>query len=381
MNSILQFRLLKIPLELENHCLEEMNSYNLRQLKNMSIILFLISLVYIFQSEFAPRQGMSFEINHWYIIVFSILILLSILFLSLFKSILRKGSEETKKTLITLFVGSVSILLMILNFLDLHFGNEFSAYIVVLMYLSAVLWLSPKSYIMLSGFSFFLLNISFLIINDTMTIEPYQVLQGVIYFILFLFLFASINFVRTENFLNRVTLEEQYKMLETENTTDPLTGLYNRRSLKDELHKELSRSERSGSTFCAVMIDVDHFKKINDSYGHGTGDDVLRELAIVLRNSVRLSDKVFRYGGEEFVLILPETKGEDALILAERIREKVSTFSFSVIRNKISISLGISQSHEGISEEVLLQRADKRLYVAKQSGRNMVVWKKKQKEY
>ncbi len=367
--------MLKVPETLGESCLEEMNSYNTRQIRNLSVVMSVIALAYIGQNVFFPRSDLTIPSVRGYIFLFSALLFLSLLFLSLSTFVVGHSSESGKRTFIYAFLCSVEILLMLLNFLDLQVGNELTAYIVVLMYLSAVLWITPRTYVILSGFGFFLLVLSFLIINESRSIEFFQVLQGVVFYTLCLVLYLGLHSVRNENFLNRITLEEQYKMLETESTTDPLTGLYNRRYLKEELLKELARSERTGRPFCTVLIDVDHFKDVNDSHGHITGDEVLRELSSLLRNSVRLSDKVFRFGGEEFVLILPETRGEEALVLGERIREKVSAFSFSIIKKKLTISMGLSESHKDLSPDILLQRADKRLYQAKQSGRNRVVWK------
>ncbi|MBT7783142.1 MAG: sensor domain-containing diguanylate cyclase [Anaerolineae bacterium] len=160
--------------------------------------------------------------------------------------------------------------------------------------------------------------------------------------------------------------------------TDGLTGLKNIRSLYDDLEQEVVRSKRYEQKFSVLMCDLDNFKRYNDLYGHLTGDDLLRDLAMLMTSVARRSDKIFRYGGEEFTLILPETDWEQALILAERLREAVEEYNF-ILRNSgesshITISLGLSVfPDDADTPKTLLEKADKALYKAKEN-RNKVSW-------
>jgi diguanylate cyclase (GGDEF)-like protein/PAS domain S-box-containing protein len=159
-------------------------------------------------------------------------------------------------------------------------------------------------------------------------------------------------------------------------TTDPLTGAINRRELLRRAEIELERAHRYKHPLSTVMLDIDHFKDVNDTYGHTTGDRVLVSLADLLTREVRTSDSVARYGGEEFMLLLPETTMTNAQDTAERIRRAVADISFMVDGQTIrfTVSLGVTSSESvGLDLEALLKEADRLLYRAKQSGRNRVV--------
>ena len=153
---------------------------------------------------------------------------------------------------------------------------------------------------------------------------------------------------------------------------DGLTGLYNRRAYEDRLAEEFARWTRHGSPLSVVVWDLDHFKRINDQFGHPAGDKVLRVLGRILREGLRASDFSARYGGEEFVSLLPETGAEAALSLADKIRETVGGSDFKGGGGHVSVTLsaGITQASEADSPEVLIKRADQALYQAKQEGRN-----------
>jgi two-component system cell cycle response regulator len=159
--------------------------------------------------------------------------------------------------------------------------------------------------------------------------------------------------------------------------TDPLTQLLNRRVLIERLVQEVERARRYEGTIALLMIDLDHFKRINDQYGHLVGDDVLRDVATILRNAVRAVDVVARYGGEEFVVVLPETPDAGAQAFAERLREKVEAHVFNAHPHgtfHVTCSIGMA-TYPGPhieSGEDLLARADEALYRAKADGRNRV---------
>ena len=157
---------------------------------------------------------------------------------------------------------------------------------------------------------------------------------------------------------------------------DTLTNLYNRRYFDERLGLVTQKSFYEGVALSLVMIDIDHFKKVNETFGHTEGDKVLREVAGLLRNSVRKKDTVARYGGEEFILILPEAGLEESSMIAERIRRLVESTPFEVNRAhmNLTVSLGISNfpSHRARSKEELVKMADQALYDAKRGGRNRV---------
>lgn len=152
--------------------------------------------------------------------------------------------------------------------------------------------------------------------------------------------------------------------------TDTLTGVGNRRMPNRWLEDEIVRAQRYGRPLTAAFLDLDFFKKINDTYGHGVGDTVLSRVAECLRAQLRQSDHVGRFGGEEFVVLLAETSLEESLPLIERMRAAVSALNFSEMSTPVTVSAGVAQFKDGESGESLLNRSDRALYKAKTSGRN-----------
>jgi len=159
--------------------------------------------------------------------------------------------------------------------------------------------------------------------------------------------------------------------------TDGLTGIDNRRSLEKGLHEMFEHSFRLHEPISCVMCDIDHFKKVNDTYGHAAGDEVLKQFAAILKEEAREIDRVGRYGGEEFLLLLPGTVLDASVTFAERLRQRVDahTFSYEGGTLKRTVSFGVaSWPHPKIKgREALLKAADDALYVAKETGRNRVV--------
>jgi diguanylate cyclase (GGDEF)-like protein len=157
-------------------------------------------------------------------------------------------------------------------------------------------------------------------------------------------------------------------------THDTLTGAWNRAAAMDTLRREVARAERSASELAVAMIDLDHFKAINDTHGHPGGDEVLREIARRCQGSVRPYDTFARYGGEEFILVLPTCTETTARVVAERIREQVvrAAVDFGGRSIPVSCSIGIATWHAGSTQAHLVARADAALYRAKHCGRNRV---------
>ena len=160
-------------------------------------------------------------------------------------------------------------------------------------------------------------------------------------------------------------------------TTDPLTGVYNRRTFKELAEPQLSRSRRAHMPVSLLMLDLDHFKRINDTYGHLGGDDILKAFAEVIRNLLRKEDLLARYGGEEFVVLLPGSDQEAAAALADRIRDQVSARPMDANGHRARVTVSIGAASEGgdtlPSLEAMLGRADEALYQAKREGRNRTV--------
>ena len=167
-------------------------------------------------------------------------------------------------------------------------------------------------------------------------------------------------------------LESENQQLQKESLTDSLTGVGNRRRFNQILESEIGRYYRQGMLpFSMLILDIDLFKNVNDAHGHLAGDQVLKQLSKKVSTLLRASDEINRWGGEEFVVILPTANVQSATILAERIRSEVAETKFDEIN--ITISIGVAEYVRGESQEELLNRADQALYIAKQSGRNKVI--------
>jgi diguanylate cyclase (GGDEF)-like protein len=169
-------------------------------------------------------------------------------------------------------------------------------------------------------------------------------------------------------------LLEAKKTLEIQSRTDPLTGVLNRRAILSMIGNELSRAKRNNAPVSISMLDLDHFKKINDTFGHLAGDAVLRECMNRVEETIREYDAVGRFGGEEFIVVLPGAKQSDALTIAERIRLKIDEKTADVdgVSIPFTISQGVATCNGKSTVDELIAKADEALYLAKENGRNRV---------
>ncbi|WP_318651993.1 GGDEF domain-containing protein [Pseudomonas sp. PDM16] len=152
---------------------------------------------------------------------------------------------------------------------------------------------------------------------------------------------------------------------------DGLTGLWNRARIDQLFADEITRAQRYGTPFSVILLDIDHFKHVNDDHGHAVGDSVLRQFSALLRDNVRSVDKVGRLGGEEFLVILPEIDAEQAQVAARTLQERIRQFDFDTVLRKTA-SFGITQFHGDENPQHMLDRADRALYKAKAGGRDRI---------
>jgi diguanylate cyclase (GGDEF)-like protein/PAS domain S-box-containing protein len=170
------------------------------------------------------------------------------------------------------------------------------------------------------------------------------------------------------NITRRKQLENDLEKLAT---TDRLTQAFNRTKFQEVIERELERAKRYFHPFSVVMFDIDHFKRVNDTYGHAIGDSVLQILTKIVKENLREIDYLVRWGGEEFIFITPETDVEKAIVLAERIRKAIETYKFDQA-GTITVSFGVAEYKPDDTEDTLIKRADDAMYVAKKKGRNRV---------
>jgi diguanylate cyclase (GGDEF)-like protein len=160
--------------------------------------------------------------------------------------------------------------------------------------------------------------------------------------------------------------------LERRANHDALTGAANRGAVLSKVESEAARSARQGNHYCLILFDLDFFKRINDTFGHDSGDTVLRNTALRVRELLRSSDCAARFGGEEFIILLRETRIEAAMAIAEAVRAKIAGAPYEVV-GAVSASFGVAEWNHREDARNLINRADKALYQAKQEGRNRVV--------
>jgi diguanylate cyclase (GGDEF)-like protein/PAS domain S-box-containing protein len=166
----------------------------------------------------------------------------------------------------------------------------------------------------------------------------------------------------------RKRMEKKLKRLAT---TDKLTGSYNRRKFKEIIGIEIERVKRYNQPLSIIMFDIDHFKKVNDKYGHVAGDHVLKTIADIVRKNMRKTDYLFRWGGEEFLILSSETQLDKAHALAERIRKAIESYKFKKV-GKVTVSFGVTEFKERDTEDSFVKRTDDAMYKAKKKGRNCV---------
>ncbi len=186
------------------------------------------------------------------------------------------------------------------------------------------------------------------------------------------------DFIKTliQQLENFIWLMFSYEFFKKETEKDYLTTLYNRQKLDKKLKEEISRHKRYNQPLSIIMLDIDHFKSLNDRYGHQFGDLVLKELGKILKNQTRSADIPARYGGEEFCIILPHTNLCQAISLAQRLKENIKNkdFEFNGRRVNITVSIGVASLNGEKDSKELVEKADNALYRAKAEGRDRICW-------
>ena len=190
--------------------------------------------------------------------------------------------------------------------------------------------------------------------------------------------YASFDYfdIMISELLTIFKMKYQYTEKEFMSVLDGLTGLYNRRQFEISLEQEYNRTKRHPSDFSLAILDIDFFKKVNDTYGHQYGDYVLKTVSNIMKSSFRKTDLLYRYGGEELIMIMPETNIEGAVLPVQRLRRSVEEYDFDYngVKAKVTVSIGLTMNYQEFeSPAEMLKSADEALYKAKESGRNRVI--------
>ena len=336
----------------------------------LAIYIFNISLSYF--AYWAGILDLQALYGFW-IILLSIIMILYIVF----RTGLNLRMSDPSLTSIQMCVACLVVMY------GIYYGHEirgvlFSMYILILLfgtfrlYTSQFLFISAFA-LLTYGIDIVLLNI-FRSQNINLKIEYLQWFGLAIVLISVSFIGGNISSIRRELSVSRKKLQSSLTVIREMAIHDDLTGFYNRSHLMDLIESENNRSVRTGSVFSLVMMDIDKFKKINDTYGHQIGDQVLRTFAAVIRSILRKTDFCGRYGGEEFLIVLTQTDLQAAKLFAERIRDCVENSFFPDLGpdSRVTVSIGLAEHRMQENIEKTISLADESLYKAKKRGRNRV---------
>ena len=257
-------------------------------------------------------------------------------------------------------------------------GFLLSIYILILLF--GIFRLYTRQFLFVSAFALLTYGVDIVLLNIfhpqviNSKIECFQWFGMAIVLISVSLIGGKISSLRRELRVSQKKLQSSLTVIREMAIHDDLTGFYNRHHLMDIIDSENNRSVRTGSVFSLVMMDIDKFKSINDTYGHQTGDQVLRTLAAIIRSMLRKTDFCGRYGGEEFLIVLTQTDLQAANVFAERIRECIENSFFPDLGpySRITVSLGLAEHRIQGNIEKTISRADDALYKAKKRGRNRV---------
>jgi diguanylate cyclase (GGDEF)-like protein len=337
---------------------------------SLAIYTFNLSLSYL-----AYRAGIM-ELQTLYGFCILLLVIIIILYI-VFRTGLNLWMSDPSLTSIQMCVACLVVMY------GIYYANEvrglfFSMYILILLF--GIFRLYTSQFLFVSAFALLtygadivLLNI-FRSQNINLKMECFLWLGLAIVLISVSFIGGNISSIRRELSVSRKKLQSSLTVIREMAIHDDLTGFYNRSHLMDLIESENNRSVRTGSVFSLVMMDIDKFKKINDTYGHQIGDQVLRTFAAVIRSILRKTDFCGRYGGEEFLIVLTQTDLQAAKLFAERIRDCVENSFFPDLGpdSRVTVSIGLAEHRTQENIEKTISHADEFLYKAKKGGRNRV---------
>jgi len=176
------------------------------------------------------------------------------------------------------------------------------------------------------------------------------------------------------SFTDITALKNYTDELKYKSSHDTLTNLYNRQQIDEEIEKEITREDRYQHGLSLLMLDIDDFKLVNDTYGHDIGDIVLKDISKIMLHSIRVTDCAARWGGEEFMILLPETRGDESTIIAQTIRKNIENYRNTVVDHPITVSIGAAEFRANIdNKEIWIKEVDLAMYEAKKTGKNKVV--------
>jgi diguanylate cyclase (GGDEF)-like protein len=354
--------------------LVSLNWFRMKYFGILAIIIFTLLLL-VDWSNFSSGK---WDISLGYPILFyshlSIMILLTTAtIVAWFKPIPKRKKTSLFHPLVIYMTLMMAMLhMVVISIGDVFINGSVAAYIGLIFSLAFIFvfptWYCLLIYLSCIVFMLFLLHMASKILMVDLSIQTINVLAFSIFAAV---LSRMIFYSHVRDFLNRKMINDQQKKLEDLSRRDHLTNAFNRRSFAEKAAIETERIKRYGGTCSMVIFDLDHFKNINDRYGHASGDRVLVKITEIVNERIRKTDTLFRWGGEEFIILSPETDLTEMARLAEKIRQSISGYVFEK-KLKVTASFGVSEYNLGESIEATVHRADTALYKAKNNGRNRV---------
>ena len=311
----------------------------------------------------------------WYWII---ILAFNIVLYITFRTGLNERMKDPSLTSLQICIASLAVMYGIFFIYEAR-GILFSIYILILLF--GIFRLDTRQFLLVSAFILLTYGIDIFLLgvfrpqDIELKIEIFQWLALAIVLISVSFIGGNISSLRRDLSASRKKLQASLIKIREMAIHDDLTGFFNRRHLMELIETENSRSVRTGSVFSLVMMDIDKFKSINDTFGHQAGDNVLITFSAIIRSILRKTDFCGRYGGEEFLIVLTQTDMKEAKVFAERIRACVEESFFPDLGadSRVTVSIGIARHRTNEDIERTISRADEAMYKAKNNGRNLVV--------
>ncbi|MDF1567748.1 MAG: GGDEF domain-containing protein [Spirochaetaceae bacterium] len=342
-------------------------------LRMASYVGILVGLILTLRLFLFPDIAGGIALHQAYLLNFIVLLTISGVYLIISFSLESRSSFRHAVLGQRIYITIIVLVYVALGWIDMQVAPDYSAIIGAIVYLSVTIWIGLYGYLLL----LFLINVfvaaGFLLGVSGSIPAGDLIVEMILFSILGVSLYFSINQGRMHNFINEKLLNRTISELEDLSLRDPLTRLFNRRMMNTELEKELALSKRTSQPLSIILLDLDKFKRVNDSLGHAVGDETLKKTAELLLGGVRESDRVYRFGGEEFLVMLPTTSLKDAAVLAERLCQLFRSSTFDIIPWTVTASMGLADNTERALSADLIKLADCRMYRAKDAGRDRYV--------
>jgi len=336
------------------------------------IITCIIGLLFFSRNSYVYfYQGANESIDR-YFVFWSALVLVSVCFRVFISSVNKRNNYHLLDLTIMLYATSMCCVAASVTALDSMNSTDITAYSYTILGMATAYRASLTKYIIITLVTFVYFNaFSLFYLEQAFSVGP--LLSILVLNIVSIFIAVSLESNRKKMVKLSSKLEQTNRRLKDESIRDPLTKLYNRRYLTDYLMREVKEYARYKESLCVAICDLDHFKRINDKLGHLVGDKALESFAELLKRVGRETDIHIRFGGEEFVIVMPRTNLAQALISIERLKTATAEYDFTDIPWNLTISVGLTEIKDKDDYDSLLARADTLVYQAKSCGRNQIV--------